>query len=121
MAIYSEGFSAIKDIENNSVRIYNDACDFGAPCKKGDKIWNAAKQLVDWYKVENSRKQYNIGNKPYGVENVVELMDEWAVSDRRKTVEEATEYYKVSYHKMSKGSDGAYRNYDGFISVEKIS
>ena len=113
MAIYREGFSAIKDIENNSVRIYNDACDFGAPCKKGDKIWNAAKQLVDWYKVENSRKQY-----AYGVENVVELMDEWAVSDERKTVEEATEYYKVSYHKAN---TGACKGYDGFISVEKIS
>jgi hypothetical protein len=113
MSVYKEGFSAIKDIENNSVQIYNDACDFGAPCKKGDKIWNAAKQLVDWYKVENGRKQYT-----YGVENVVELMDEWAVSDRRKTVEEATEYYRVSYHKAN---TGACRGYDGFISVEKIS
>jgi len=120
MAVYREGFAAIDIIEKASVQIYNDACDFGAPCKKGDKIWNTAKQLVDWYEI-GLRKQYNIGNKPYGVENVVELMDEWAVSDRRKTVEEATEYYKVSYHKMSKGSDGAYRNYDGFISVEKIS
>jgi hypothetical protein len=121
MAVYREGFAAIDIIEKASVQIYNDACDFGAPCKKGDKIWNTAKQLVDWYKVENSRKQYNIGNKPYGVENVVELMDEWALGDRRKTVEEATEYYKVSYHKMSKGVDGAYRSYDGFISIEKIS
>ena len=113
MAIYREGFSAIKDIEDNSVRIYDDACDFGAPCKKGDKIWNAAKQLVDWYGTPDSR----IVNG-YDVAQTVEIMDEWAVSDRRKTEEEATEYYRVSYHKAN---TGACRGYDGFISVEKIS
>jgi hypothetical protein len=117
MAVYREGFSAIKDIEDNSVRIYDDACDFGAPCNKGDKIWNAAKQLVDWYGVPGSRTDYSkVGGN--GVTQTVELMDEWAVSDKRKTEEEATEYYRVSYHKAN---TGACKGYDGFISVEKIS
>ncbi len=117
MAVYREGYHAIETINSKSVQIWQDACDFGAPCKKGDKIWNAAKQLVDWYKVENSRKQWDIRNKPCGVENIVELMDEWAVSDGRKSVKQATERYRVTYNKATGGRcDG----YDGFVTVEKI-
>lgn len=35
MAIYREGYKAIEAIERASKRIYNDACDFDAPTKKG--------------------------------------------------------------------------------------
>lgn len=45
MAVYREGYKAIEMIEKSSKRIYNDACDYGAPTKSGDVIWNYAKQL----------------------------------------------------------------------------
>lgn len=49
MAIYREGYHAIELIEENSVQIFPDACDFGAPVRKGDEIWNRSKQLIDWW------------------------------------------------------------------------
>ena len=45
MAVYREGYKAIELIAKHSVQIFRDACDKGAPTKKGDNLWNAAKQL----------------------------------------------------------------------------
>jgi len=58
MSVYKEAVHAIATIENQSKRIYPDACDFGAPVKKGDDTWNWAKQLVDWFGVEGTRKEH---------------------------------------------------------------
>jgi hypothetical protein len=116
MAVYREGYLAVEVIKNSSTRIWNDACDFGAPCKEGDKIWNAAKQLVEWYQIDGTRKQWGIGaNK--GVSVDVELMDEWAVSDGRKSVKNATERYRVTFNKAK---TGRCNGFDGFVSVDKI-
>lgn len=116
MAVYREGFKAIEEIKKLSVNIFNDACDFGAPTKKGDKIWNTAKQLVDWYKIEGTRKhdKYSTGES---VSVEVKLIDEWAVSDERKTLKEATEKYRVNFVTCNSGKC---KNMSGYIYVEKI-
>lgn len=38
MAVYREGYKAIEAIKRASRQIYNDACDYGAPTKKGEPI-----------------------------------------------------------------------------------
>lgn len=115
MAVYREGFKAIELIEKNSVRIYNDACDFGAPTKKGDEIWNAAKQLVTWYGDEGTRSEnrYATGRS---CKADVTLIDEWAVSDERKTISQATEVYSVEFVSCT---DGKCKDYDGYVFVYK--
>lgn len=96
MAVYRKGFHALNLIQKESTRIFSDACDFGTPTKKGDKIWNSAKQLVDWYGDKETKKvnKYSTG---VTVECEVTLIDEWAVSDERKNLNEATERYKVVF------------------------
>lgn len=76
MSVYKEGFYAVELIQKSSKQIFPDAADFGAPVTKGDSLWNWVKQLVDWYGVKGSRKEYTY---PTGatVESTVELMDEW--------------------------------------------
>lgn len=111
MAVYREGYSAIKSITQQSVQIFSDACDFGAPVKVGSTLWNELKQLVDWYKIEGTVKK-----DQYGCSAQVLLMDEWAVSDEKKTVAQATEIYDVSYTKCTTGRCSGF---DGFITVSK--
>jgi len=116
MAIYREGYHAVDKIIKNSKNIFSDACDNGAPTRKGDEIWNLAKQLVEWYGDKESRKEsrYSTGSS---VTNVITLIDEWAVSDERKTLKQATEKFIVSYVTCK---TGACRGYHGYISIEKI-
>ena len=40
MAIYREGFHAVKSLQEQAIRIYDDACDYGVPVKKNDANWN---------------------------------------------------------------------------------
>jgi hypothetical protein len=116
MSVYREGYHAAQLIKDKSVQIFNDACDFGAPTKKGDAIWNAAKQLIEWYGVENSRREdrYSTGRS---VTAKVELMDEWAVSDERKTETEAIDRFVVSFTSCDKGRC---KGFDGYINIEKL-
>lgn len=116
MSVYREGFYTVELIRNRSVHIFDDAADFGAPTKKGDDLWNWAKQAIEWYGVEGTRKshKYHTGAS---VEQIIELMDEWAVSDERKTVKEATERFKISYVTCTTGKC---KGFDGFFSVEKV-
>jgi len=113
MAVYREGYSALNLIQSQTVRIYNDACDTGAPTKKGDAIWNAAKQLTDCYGDENTRSEerYSTGRS---CKSDFTLIDEWAVSDERKTIEEATETYCIEFVSCT---DGKCKGYDGYIFV----
>lgn len=113
MAVYREGFDAKFIIEAGSVQIFNDACDRGAPTKKGDKVWNAAKQLVEWYGEENTieRSRYSTGRS---CKAEVILIDEWAVSDKRKTVSEATEKYVVEFVSCTTGKC---KGYDGYVNI----
>jgi hypothetical protein len=116
MAVYREGYIALELIQNNSFQIFPDACDFGAPTRKGDSIWNAAKQLVDWYGEEGTRTEnrYSTGRS---VEAHVELMDEWAVSDGRKSEREATDRFIVSFVSCQ---EGRCKGKDGYIYIAKI-
>lgn len=116
MAVYREGYHAVEQIQKTSVSIFDDACDYGAPCRKDDAIWNYTKQLFDWYKVNNTRNEsrYISGAS---VETVVELMDEWAVSDGRKTQKQATERYRVTFVTCTTGKC---KGYSGYVTVEKL-
>lgn len=119
-AVYREGYKCLELIEQNSVQIYPDAADFGAPYNKGDKIYNATKQLVDWYKDKNipiKNHKYSTGASS---EATVTLMDEWAVSDERKTVAEATEKYLVSCVTATGGIKHNGQTYTGYVTVTKI-
>ena len=115
MAVYREGYKAIEEIKKRSVQIYSDACDYGAPTRKGDSIWNYAKQLMDCYGVEGTRKEsrYSTGAS---VKQEVKLIDEWAVSDERKTLEQATEIYVVTFVTCS---DGQCKGKNGYIYISK--
>lgn len=113
MAVYREGYSAVKDIQNQSRQIWPDACDYGAPTKIGDRLWNTVKQAIDWYGIKSTRTSKMKGH----VTAVISLMDEWAVSDGRKTDEEATEYFKIDYYAIKRIPGG----YDGFFEIVKIT
>lgn len=122
MAVYREGFSALETIERASVRIYDDACDYGALTKQGDSIWNAAKQLVDWYKDhDNQQRMESIYSTGKTVSNIVELMDEWAVSDGRLTVRQATKRFKVVFVKVNQGIKKQGKVYEGYVYVEELN
>jgi len=55
MAVYREGFHAVQTITAGQARIFNDACDYGTPTAKGDRVWNLAKQLVESYGIPGTR------------------------------------------------------------------
>lgn len=116
MSVYKEGFTILDEIQNRSKRIFADAADFGVPVKKDDRIWNDAKQLADWYGVEGTRKEsrYSTGRS---VEKKVELIDEWAVSDERMSVSQATKLFLLTFVSCN---TGACKGYDGYINIEKI-
>nr|DAJ28059.1 MAG TPA: KH domain [Caudoviricetes sp.] len=115
MAVYREGYKAIEAIKRASKRIYNDACDFGAPTKKGDNIWNYAKQLCDWYGIEGTRKESRYATGCTLTQDV-KLIDEWAVSDERKSLEAATEIYTVTFITCT---DGQCKGMNGYIYISK--
>lgn len=114
MAVYREGYNIAELITKASVRIFNDAADYGAPVKKGDKLWNAAKQLADWYgEGETVVNRYSTGRS---ADKKIILIDEWAVSDERKTLKEATEVYTLSFVSCT---TGRCKGYDGYITLYK--
>lgn len=117
MSVYKEGYYIIGEIQKKSLQIYSDACDYGAPVKQGDPLWNLMKQLTEWYGVKGSRQEsrYKTGRS---VQQKIELMDEWAVSDGYKSEKEATEIYRLSFVSCT---EGKCKGFDGYLSIEKIS
>lgn len=118
MAVYREGFNIVENLLNNSKQIFSDAADYGVLVSKGDEFWNQAKQLVDWYGVEGTRKEQRYGSG-VTVEHDIELMDEWAVSDGRKSEREATVKYRVSFVSI----DSRYKEtkgYNGYITIDQL-
>lgn len=119
MAVYREGYSIVKSLISQSGPVFNDAADWGAPVKIGDKNWNMIKQLIDWYR----NKDIPVTRNSMGCCTQIQLMDEWAVSDQRKTVQQATEIYEVVYTRLNNFRNNdirlnpQYRGMDGFISV----
>lgn len=121
MAVYREGYSILEMINSNAQAVFNDACDLGAPVEKGDALWYGIKQLYEWYGEEGSKKR----ETGWSYSFVVELMDEWAVSDKRKTEEEAIDRYKVTYTLMEPWINkpylnGIFRGAHGFVNIEKM-
>ena len=114
MSVYKEGYHALELIEKNSKQIWQDACDFGAPTKEGDEVWNWTKQLVEWYGIPSTRKSTVYSKQNAEVSIIVSLIDEWAVCDEIKTIEQATEFYKITYFKHS------IINADGFFTAERV-
>ena len=116
MSVYKEGYHAVREIQSQSVHIFSDAGDYGTPCKKGDSIWNLTKQLTEWYGDKDTKKVdvYSTGKS---VEIVAILIDEWSVSDERKTIKEATERFYVSFTTCKTGKC---KGYDGYVMVSKI-
>jgi len=116
MAVYREGYHAVEEIQKASKQIYPDAADYGAPVKKGDNLWNLANQLVEWYPAPNKiRERYDYGTGTTVI-TWAELMDEWAVSDNRKSVKEAMDLYKITYVQVK---NNRLPGYDGYIYIEK--
>lgn len=117
MAVYREGYKALELIQKRSKQIYDDACDFGALTRKGDELWNAAKQLIDWYGDKNRKQEdYSTGAT---ITCDFTLIDEWAVSDERKTEEEATEKYRLTYVHCKNGIKTKEGKYDGYFYIER--
>jgi hypothetical protein len=116
MSVYKEGYYAVSELQKSNVQIYPDACDYGVPVKIGDRNWNLAKQLGEWYGDKETRKvhKYSTG---INVDMFVTLMDEWAVSDERKTVKEATETFHLGFTSCTTGKC---KGYNGFITLNKI-
>ncbi len=116
MAVYREGYFAIQEYQKRECQIWNDSCDVGVPVNLDDSFWKLIHQTVEFYKIEGTRKRLRTGE----VQVDIKLIDEWAVSDARKTIEPATEIYRVSYFRFgSHPRDFAYRDYEGFISICK--
>jgi len=116
MSVYKEGWYGIKTIENNSQRVFNDACDYGAPVYKGGVIWNVIKQLREWY--GNSEINPSLRVEKNDIENFFEicLMNE-GTGD--------TSYFKINYTKMDEWKNKPYltasfKDADGFVSVEPL-
>lgn len=117
MAVYREGYMILEQYEKQKVQIWNDACDEGVLINVNDKTAGAVKQLIEWYGEPSTRKQ----TAPNQVQIEVTLMDEWAVSDERKTVKEATEVYTVNYYGFKKADQNSLirKGFDGFYSITK--
>jgi len=113
MSVYKEGYHTVELIQKQSKQIWPDACDFGAPTKKDDDLWKWVKQASEWYGIKTCRKSDYTGH----VSTIISLIDEWAVSDGRKTEEQATEYYHINYYKGKNIPGG----YDGFFEVTLIT
>ena len=115
MSVYKEGYKGVEAIKNASKRIYNDAADYGAPTKKGDKLWNLAKQLVADYGVEGKRHLDHYCT----VTTQIELLDEWAYSDDERpnrNIKNYTDTFTLTYTKCIMGQCAGY---DGFLSITK--
>ena len=118
MSVYKEGFFIINQLNEKKKPIWlKEDRVYGVLTNKGDRIWNDVKQLVEWYRVRDidTRKEWD-----KGVSEEIELLDEWAFSDGRKTEEQATERWKITYNIQSIIVQGTLKSYDGFITIERL-
>ena len=118
MAVYREGFYIVRKLEKEVRQIWPDAADYGVLVKVGDENWNAVKQLVERYGVKGTKELNVYSGGSFQCKTVTQnvmLMDEWAVSDEKKSVKEATEIYRVSYNTVKN-----MKGYDGLITIDRI-
>ena len=121
MAVYREGYDLVKTIGANTKRVFNDAFDEGAPVTKDDELWKLTKYAIRAYGIPESRSEDECG-----IYITIELMDEWAFSDGRKSEEEAIEQFRIFYCpiKRWKGEpylNQAFRGANGYLSVTRIA
>ena len=94
MSVFKEGYEAVRTIQKNSRRVFTDACDHGAPIYVGGVLWNHIKTLIA-YADDDERNMAT--EYPEGWSIDITLIDEWAVSDKRKTYDEAQDTFRVTY------------------------
>lgn len=106
MSVYKEAYFILAAIATRSHRIYEDACDFGAPVKIGDPLWNNLKYLAS-FMVEGTREEnrYSTGRS---VSMDIELMDEWGGQ------EHPTEYFHLEFVSCTTGKC---KGYDGYVNL----
>ena len=106
MSVYKEGYHLVSMIEKASKRIYPDACDYGAPVRKGDVLWNEIKQIIEWYGNKETRvvELYSTGTT---VKCTIELMDEWTTGRE--------EHFELTYVTTRKD-----KNMDGYVYVTQV-
>lgn len=108
MSVYKEGFYALGEITAAQTKIYPDACDYGAPTKKGDRLWNCAGMLKENYAIEGTKKvhRYSTG---VSAEIQIKLFTE---SDNPQEMKYRMEFISCT--------SGACKGKDGFIYIEKL-
>jgi len=96
MAIYREGFNTVEKFLDDCCAARDlhtgEIVNVVAVSKDGTFL-NQVSNLVGTYGIEGTRKMTEDG-----VTQTIELIDEWAVADERKTKAEATVKYQVAYH-----------------------
>lgn len=117
-SVYKEGYLIIDKIQKASRRIYSAAADVGVPVKKNDNYWKMIQHLVDRFGIKGSREIDDYG---YGksIKIDIELLDEWAYSDERKTEKEALDRYSIYFFTDNKWKRKT--GYDGFFTIEKTN
>ena len=49
MGVYKEGYDIVRNIQEMSEQVFDDAADYGAPVVKDSFLWDDIKQLREWY------------------------------------------------------------------------
>lgn len=108
MSVYKEAYEILRKIQKKSKQIWNDSADVGAMIKKDDALWMDVKQLMAWYGIKGTRKQWG-GRKVRGVSMNIQLMDEFGWN-------QGPVIFTVSYCVFNP-KDRKEMRHDGFVSV----
>ena len=113
---YKEGYKAVEELEKASTRIFQDSADYGVPSKKDDQYWKKVQGLIKYYGIDGTKKidTYGVGKT---LQYDIELVDEWAVSDERKSIEEATDKYRIKFITCI---TGACKDKTGYFTINKL-
>lgn len=121
MSVFKEGYKAIETIQRNTQQVFNDACDAGAPVYIDGVIWKVIQTLVNYL---DDDERAGIVRTNEGCTCKVTLIDEWAVSDQRKTYEQAQDTFVIEYQKLDTYQNKPYltesfKGADGYVNVYK--
>ena len=113
MAIYKELSLFINKLQKESKQIFPDAADFGYPIRIADPMFNHSKYIIEDYGIKNSRQQqdYMTGKS---VSHELKYIDEAAVSDGVKSIEEATTIFVLTYVTCT---TGACKGFNGYFTI----
>ena len=105
MSIFKEGYFSLHQITSNSIQIFSDAADFGAPTKKNDRLWKLAGQVFKEYGSDRVQSNYSTGKS---VKGKIKLFSE--ADNPHKEV------YVIEYVTCK---TGACKGHDGYLTVYK--